>query len=174
MNEQVTQCEDQQEMPRYLSHKTVWALKVKDIKMVRGDLYEMQPEEEGYGCVTLPAKIVDHYQPRPGWYYVVYKGGYRAFSPPKAFEEGYTRKDEIEPMPYNPDAKQTPEELHSWRSRMRQERGELGKKITKLSEMLYGSDRPNVVSEDQRYLMTAQLDTMQSYSYILHKRLAEG
>jgi hypothetical protein len=29
--------------------------------------------------------------PQPGGYFVVYKDGYKSFSPAKAFEEGYTR-----------------------------------------------------------------------------------
>jgi hypothetical protein len=52
------------------------------------------PEDQRYARFTIEAKDMpsrESARPKPGWYYVVYKDGYKSFSPPEAFEEGYTR-----------------------------------------------------------------------------------
>lgn len=88
------------ELPRYRCHKEVWALKIGAI--VRH--YETEPPAKGYisGATITPLDLdyasfeVDRnfvlkHDPQPGGYFVVYKDGYRSFSPAVAFEEGYTR-----------------------------------------------------------------------------------
>jgi hypothetical protein len=88
------------EMPRYKSHKEVWALKIKEIKQAPanqermhagGDWY-IVPEEAGYGgfVVGHDEYVVKH-KPQVGGYYVVYDDGYKSYSPAAPFESGYTR-----------------------------------------------------------------------------------
>ncbi len=49
------------------------------------------PEESGYAPFSVDATYVRRHQPKVGGYYVVYKDGYKSFSPAQAFEEGYSR-----------------------------------------------------------------------------------
>ena len=100
------------EMPRYKSHKHVWALKIKAIEIANPPtIQELQdildgkltatdeeivgaiitPEEEGYGAFPVSRKYVLKHDPKVGGYYVVYADGYKSWSPAQAFEEGYTR-----------------------------------------------------------------------------------
>ena len=74
------------EMPRYQSHKKVWALKIKDVTGCT-----ITPADEGYAPFEVQPEMYLRYTPVAGDYYVVYEDGYKSFSPAKAFEEGYTR-----------------------------------------------------------------------------------
>ena len=74
------------EMPKYVCHKEVWALKIAD---VTGNT--ITPTEEGYAPFQVPSEMYLRYTPTVGDYYVVYADGYKSFSPAKAFEEGYSR-----------------------------------------------------------------------------------
>ena len=89
------------EMPRYKCHKEVWALKIAAI-VFDSDLAQKEnretdgsatitPTEEGYAAFNVPHDYVRKHNPEVGGYYVVYKDGYKSFSPASAFEEGYTR-----------------------------------------------------------------------------------
>ena len=88
------------EMPRYKSHKEVWALKIAHIAFDRDKAREegrettggavITPFEKGYGQFTVDGAYVSKHNPKVGGYYVVYKDGYKSWSPAKAFEEGYT------------------------------------------------------------------------------------
>jgi hypothetical protein len=77
------------EMPRYVSHKRVWAL---EIAMADRVICKVAFVEPGYAAITLPADMWVRYQPVRGDFYVVYADGYKSFSPRKAFLEGYTRE----------------------------------------------------------------------------------
>lgn len=89
------------EMPRYRSHKEVWALKISKIELLpnpdpAGETASasygaiITPADEGYGPFEVtPAYMVKH-DPEEGGYYVVYPDGYKSYSPAKAFEEGHT------------------------------------------------------------------------------------
>lgn len=79
--------EAQMEMPRYVSHKKVWALEIETVSV--GAPYRMKPADKGYAEITLPAEMWARYQPVSGDFYVVYADGYKSFSPRKAFLEGY-------------------------------------------------------------------------------------
>jgi hypothetical protein len=93
--------EAQREMPKYTSHKTVWALKIAklelDITLAAAEDREttggawITPADEGYAKFHVPALYVAKHNPREGGYYVVYADGYKSFSPSDAFEEGYTQ-----------------------------------------------------------------------------------
>jgi hypothetical protein len=79
------------EAPRYRCHKEVCAFKISKIHMDDNHDWIITPVESGY----LPLHVSDEYifkhRPKVGGYYVVYKDGYRSYSPPEVFEEGYTR-----------------------------------------------------------------------------------
>jgi len=72
------------EMPRYVSHKKVWALEIKDVTDFR-----LHFKEEGYASIPRDEAMFSRYTPVPGDFYVVYADGYKSFSPRKAFLEGY-------------------------------------------------------------------------------------
>jgi hypothetical protein len=71
-------------MPRYVSHKRVWALEIDTV-----DGRDLSFRDAGYAKITLPAEVFARYTPVPGDFYVVYADGYKSFSPRKAFLEGY-------------------------------------------------------------------------------------
>ena len=105
-------CAASMEMPRYVSHKKVWALEIETVSV--GEPYRMKPKDAGYAEIMLPAEMWSRYQPVSGDFYVVYADGYKSFSPRKAFLEGYTRErdlskkptiEELEKILQEPDAK---------------------------------------------------------------------
>jgi hypothetical protein len=87
----------QAEMPRYLCHKKVWALKIADIKDPTKPGNEtdgsriITPADAGFAPFRVDHAYVQKHKLEVGGYYVVYADGYKSFSPAKAFEDGYTR-----------------------------------------------------------------------------------
>lgn len=86
------------EMPRYLCHKRVWALKIKTIVRDNGGKERetdgsamITPVEGGYAPFRVDHLYMHKHKPEVGGYYVVYDDGYKSFSPAKAFEDGYER-----------------------------------------------------------------------------------
>jgi len=79
----------QEEMPKYKCHKEVYALKIKEI-VKDYDSSIITPEESGYLSFHVTFDYIRKHDPQVGGYYVVYKDGYKSFSPAKAFEDGYT------------------------------------------------------------------------------------
>lgn len=86
-------------LPKYKSHKEVWALKIKSIQLDSELARKENRETDGGASITpeerfLPIKVNHEYMrkhnPQVGGYYVRYKDGYESFSPAEAFEEGYT------------------------------------------------------------------------------------
>lgn len=96
-----TEPQARREMPRYRSHKEVWALKIKSVELdsVKAQAANREtdgsatitPEEAGYAPFRVDHEYVRKHNPQAGGYYVVYAGGYKSWSPADAFEEGYTR-----------------------------------------------------------------------------------
>ena len=88
-------------MPKYQSHKKVWALKIKEIvfdhELAVNENRETDgtatiiPEDEGYAPFKVNHEYIKKHDPKVGGYYVVYEGGYKSWSPADAFEGGYTR-----------------------------------------------------------------------------------
>jgi len=83
------------EMPKYQSHKKVWALKIKSISY---DTYAdkperatITPEEDGYAPFDVDEAYLTKHKPKEGGYFVVYDDGYKSWSPAEAFENGYTK-----------------------------------------------------------------------------------
>ncbi len=89
MNDQTAQME----MPRYKCHKEVWALKIADIRYVGEHEHLITPEDKKYAPFQVESTYVDKHDPKPGGYYVAYKGGYKSYSPAEAFEGGYSLVD---------------------------------------------------------------------------------
>ena len=93
-------CNVLQEMPKYQSHKKVWALKIKsilfDVDLAKETNRETDgsativPEEEGYPPFKVNSEYLHKHKPQAGGYYVVYEGGYQSWSPSDAFEAGNT------------------------------------------------------------------------------------
>jgi len=91
------------EMPKYRCHKVVHALKIKMV-MITTDpdgSGVFIPEDDDHSPVKVDSAWMARWReaeakniadPDPG-YYVVYEGGYKSWSPTKAFEGGYTRID---------------------------------------------------------------------------------
>lgn len=82
-------------MPKYKCHKEVWALKIKAIvKDGEGEMdgsVMITLEEQGYAPFEVDAVYMQKHKPEVGGYYVLYKGGYKSFSPAAEFEEGYSK-----------------------------------------------------------------------------------
>jgi len=86
------------EMPRYRSHKVVGALKIRHVEDCGTDT---TTDENPIVMIHFvdstfaPIRMNLRGKPDPdvGWYYVQYPDGYTSFSPPQAFEEGYTLVD---------------------------------------------------------------------------------
>lgn len=89
------------QMPCYRSHKEVWALKIASITFDSDIAKEtdretdgsatITPAEEGYAPFKVDASYVRKHEPKAGGYYVVYRDGYKSWSPASEFEDGYTR-----------------------------------------------------------------------------------
>lgn len=84
--------EAQIEMPKYNCHKQVWALKIAEIQPVdegEGGAV-IVPAEDGYASLRVTGEYMKKHKPTEGGYYVVYKDGYKSFSPAEAFEGWYS------------------------------------------------------------------------------------
>ena len=85
------------EMPRYKCHKEVWALKIAKVvpsskagtDYLKPHTGTLIPENPRYGSISVSEEYMTKHSPKPGGYYVVYKDGYKSFSPAESFEEGY-------------------------------------------------------------------------------------
>ncbi|GAA0493452.1 hypothetical protein GCM10009097_06610 [Pigmentiphaga daeguensis] len=79
-------------MPRYICHKQVWALKIESVQEGVKDKNSvlLTFADEGYAPIHVDFDWYYRHKPEAGGYYVVYKDGYKSFSPAAAFEDGYT------------------------------------------------------------------------------------
>lgn len=81
------------EMPKYQSHKKVWALKIAGAEVNKDGSVTIAPADKGYAGFTTAPDFGERFkgdENDPG-YYVVYEDGYKSWSPSAAFESGYTR-----------------------------------------------------------------------------------
>ena len=82
------------EMPRYECSKVVWALKI-DVIIIDEDKQtaNLSFKDDGYADIEAQEGWLEKYKgsEEDVGYYVIYKDGYKSWSPTKAFEEGYTR-----------------------------------------------------------------------------------
>lgn len=84
-------------LPLYTCHKQVHALKIKAIEAcdlkTNGELTRagyLLKFDDGYVDIFVDLDFINKHNPKAGGYYVIYKDGYRSWSPAEAFEEGYT------------------------------------------------------------------------------------
>lgn len=89
--------ENQVEMPKYKCHKEVHALQIERIVERPNNSIDLFFVDKNFVHMNLEgseqARFVGIAEPLG--YLVVYKDGYKSFSPQTAFEEGYTRIDEL-------------------------------------------------------------------------------
>jgi len=79
------------EMPKYDCNKQVWALKIKMIGIGCEDGSGLiSPEDGRYEAFEVSKEYMEKHKPNHGGYYVLYKDGYKSFSPADAFESGYS------------------------------------------------------------------------------------
>lgn len=81
------------EMPRYKCHKEVHALKISNVVAADNGCGLLQFEDQSWAGIVVTAAFMEHKKPQAGGYFVVYKDGYRAYSPAEPFEDGYTLID---------------------------------------------------------------------------------
>lgn len=86
----------QREMPRYISCKRVWALKIAKITEgpaetnIQGGSWLLHFEEPGYAPLEVPHIWLTKHKPEPGWFFIQYEDGYRSACPADVFERGNT------------------------------------------------------------------------------------
>ena len=93
------------ELPKYVCHKEVWALKIAKIQAARPDgpyhvacgkneetdgSAMITPENEKYPPFHVSREYMQKHSPVEGGYYVQYEDGYKSFLPAEAFEDGYS------------------------------------------------------------------------------------
>lgn len=92
------------EMPAYKSHKTVHALQITSIVQAPashvhpGGSWFLHFFEDGYAPIEVSHDWYAKHGPHQGGYFVVYKDGYRSFSPRESFETGHTLIDAHAPV----------------------------------------------------------------------------
>ena len=87
-------------LPKYQSHKTVQAFKIKQIILnpssysknliVVDSSITIIPVDVNIKPILVSGDYFLKHQPQMGGYYILYTDGYESFSPAKAFEEGYS------------------------------------------------------------------------------------
>lgn len=76
------------EMPKYKCYKEVHALKINNFQ-VNGETVKLFFEDTRFAPIEVTTDWANKHDLAAGGYYVVYKDGYKSFSPAVAFEEGY-------------------------------------------------------------------------------------
>ena len=86
-------------MPAFISHKKVWALKIKKVHVDDdGQGIALVFENPSFAIRAFTSSQLEHKPiPTDGMYFVQYEGGYFSFSPAEAFETGYAPLED-EPM----------------------------------------------------------------------------
>ena len=81
------------ELPKYKCYKEVRALEIAGISLPQNEAgdAELAFHNAPYAPILMKKEWLDKHKPEVGGYYVVYKDGYKSYSPAKAFEEGYTK-----------------------------------------------------------------------------------
>jgi hypothetical protein len=82
------------QLPRWQSHKTVFADKIIGIQTIETDGHVTTAWNLACGAVIgVNPEVIARARPELGDYYVRYNDGYESWSPVKPFEEGYERID---------------------------------------------------------------------------------
>ncbi len=78
------------EMPRYLSHRQIWALQIARLLPADdGSHWIITPVEEGYAPFDVSNDYISKYMPIEGGHYVVDDYGTKSFLPTEMLEAGY-------------------------------------------------------------------------------------
>lgn len=160
------------EMPKYLCHKQVWALKIKtvavhasgdtavsDAEFQASDAFQgaqLIPVEDGYAPFHVSADWFRKHKPEAGGYYVVYEDGYKSYSPASAFESGYSL---IPPAPTH-------------QQRVMDEKAARDGEISRLDAFITASPIFATLPTDEQARLRRQLDVMRELSVILGERIA--
>lgn len=78
-------------LPKYQCHREVFALKIHSITLSGEDMAILTFEETDYEDIEVSLNWIEKARAQPGWYYVVDTDGRTSASPPKVFEEDYSR-----------------------------------------------------------------------------------
>lgn len=80
---------DKIELPKYKSHKEVYAIKINKISTssLNENICDIETE---LGVIKVSKQFIIKHDPKIGGYYVQYQDGYESYSPASAFEEGYS------------------------------------------------------------------------------------
>ena len=83
----------ERQLPKYRSHKEVWALKLVGVATHSDGSATLVPEDNRYATFVIDSGWAERFHGSKDdyGYYVVYSDGYTSWSPTKAFEEGYTK-----------------------------------------------------------------------------------
>lgn len=150
------------EMPRYQSHKQVWALKISVLEIHQDGSATISPADHGYSTFNT----------KPGWaqrfnagddpgYYVQYADGFASWSPSKAFEEGYTREESPKQHQGLPVAGYKPQNSHA--VSMVNANKLVEEQILRLIEIMAKDDDIKV---DQRWLAIGRTQIEQAFMAI--------
>lgn len=80
-------------IPQYKCHKVVRAFKIARIDLSPNTSY-LIPVQREIAPIPISKHVLENKNPSQGDYYVLYDDGYFSFSPPKAFEDGYSLLEE--------------------------------------------------------------------------------
>lgn len=75
-------------LPEYQCTKKVYALKIKEMTNENDQDY-IVAEDPKFAPIPVDKEYMKKHEPQAGGYYVIYKDGYKSWSPAKTFEEGY-------------------------------------------------------------------------------------
>jgi len=78
------------QLPRYQSHKKVWALEIECV-IQHGDKKSLLFKDQRYSPREVKDELFSRYFPKSGDFWVQYEGGYESFSPHDEFVNGYTK-----------------------------------------------------------------------------------
>jgi hypothetical protein len=88
---EITMSEVMAAIPRYQSHKKVWAFKIKTIRHVEKGGAIITPEDSRYGPFHVDDAYMQKHGPQEGGFYFVFDDAYKSWSPALAFESGYIK-----------------------------------------------------------------------------------
>lgn len=87
-----TQAADK-DLPAYISHKTVYALRIRTIEQVwlegeQRSATMLVPEDPAFRPFELTREYLSKHNPQAGGYWIRYQDGYESWSPAEPFEAG--------------------------------------------------------------------------------------
>lgn len=85
--------ENQAEMPKYKSHREVWALKIAAAEVNKDGSVTIAPADEGFAAFTTSPDFGLRFKgnDKDLGYYIAYRDGYKSWCPSVEFEDGYSR-----------------------------------------------------------------------------------